>query len=199
MLDFLTSLPLTAESIFWSCLLLGAALGIISIVVGDILDFAFDAGDFGPFSGPIIASFLILFGGTGLVCRAMIGLSALASTGVASVVAFIGSSLLYLLIAKLIISQEGSTTYVPQDWVGTEAEVITEIPPDGVGEITFDTDSGRVSGPARSADAVRIRQGVVVRIEKHLAGTFTVRDPKVPSAANKPHNDSVAHESTTTA
>jgi membrane protein implicated in regulation of membrane protease activity len=192
MLDFLTNLPLTAETIFWACLFIGAALGIISIVVGDILDFAFDTGEFGPFSGPIVASFLIIFGGAGLVCRSILHLGPAASIGVATIVAFCGSALLYFMVAKLIFSQEGSTSYNPQEWIGTEAEVITEIPPDGVGEITFDTHSGRIGGPARSADGTRIRHGVIVRIEKHLAGTFTVRELNAPAPANKPQTDSVA-------
>ncbi|MDK2971145.1 MAG: hypothetical protein PWP23_900 [Candidatus Sumerlaeota bacterium] len=200
MLDFLNGLSLTTDTIFWACLFVGTALGIISVVVGDIIDFAFDTGDFGPFSGPVIASFLVLFGGGGLIAESLLGTGPAASVVVATLTGLVGSTVVYFAFAKLILTQEGGTVYDPKNWVGHEAEVIIEVPEEGLGEITFDAPSGRISAGARSIDGTRIPRNSIVLIEKHIGGNFVVRNTAVPAgnAENNPGGNNVGEKTATT-
>ena len=166
---------MTLELVYWTCISVGVLLIIVSLVFGEIFGFGLDHGDFGFLSGPVIASFLILFGGGGLLLLEVFHTSGMVSAGGAFASGFVGSGTVYWITWKLILSQQGGTEYDPKLSVGTEAEVITGIPGKGTGEITFDHTSGRISGPARSLSGVAIDRGNVVRIEKFVAGVYIVR------------------------
>ncbi len=173
-LDFFTNSSFTIATVFWTCILLGAVLAVISVVFGEIMDFAFDA-DFGPLSGPVIASFLVLFGGAGLVLYKVMGVGPVASSLGAGLVSIAGSSVVYYVFVKVILSQQGGTSFDPKNTEGVEADVIIQIPAKGSGEITFDHTSGRISGPARSATGQAIENGTLVVIERFIGGTYVVR------------------------
>lgn len=180
--EFLTSSLFTLSLVYWICLGLGVVLVALSALIGGIFDF--DAGG-GPFTGPVVASWLTLFGGVGLLTRDVMGFTPLASTGTAALASVLGSSLFYLVFYKAVISQQGSTDYEPEKAVGMEAEVITAIPAEGPGEISFVTNSGRISGAARSADGKPIANGAIVRIERAGGGSFVVRQAR-PEDAGAP-------------
>jgi len=160
-------------TLFWICLLLGAALAVLSLVFGEVLHLAFDAD--GPFSGPVIASFIVTLGGAGLILHEVIRLGTVASSVGAIVASIMTSTGVYYVFAKFVLASQGGTEYDPHKMGGQEAEVIISIPADGAGEITFDHTSGRISGPARSATGREIARGVLVRIERHTGGTYLVR------------------------
>ncbi len=172
-LTFLNNIEFGISTVYWVCLLLGAALAIVSLIFGEVLDFAFDT-DGGPFSGPVISSFVVVFGGAGLICYEVLKMGGGLSTIAALIVSFMSSTVVYFVFAKLILASEGGTTYDPSSIGGTEAEVIIGIPASGIGEIAFDHSSGRISGGARSADGSEIARGSLVRIDKHVGGTYIV-------------------------
>ncbi len=179
-LSFLNNIDFTLTTFFWFCLLLGAALVILSLVFGEILDFAFHADAGGPFSGPVIASFIVVFGGSGLVFHEVMHLSPLPSTFAAGVSSIMVSTVVYFVFAKFILAAEGGTTYDPTKTAGTEAEVIITIPANGTGEITFDHSSGRISGGARSRDGEEIPNGSLVKIDRYIGGTYIVAPNSKP-------------------
>ena len=61
------------------------------------------------------------------------------------------------------------------DAVGRDAQVIITVPSDGLGEITFDNVSGRVTLGARSATGKQIVNGQAVRIEEVTGRVALVR------------------------
>lgn len=166
---------MTLELVYWTCIAVGVLLIIVSLVFGEIFGFGIDHGDFGFLSGPVIATFLILFGGGGIMLVEVFKVSGGLSAAGAFASGFAGSGLVYFITWKLILSQQGGTDYDPKLSVGTEAEVITRIPEKGTGEITFDHTSGRISGPARSLSGSPIDRGNVVVIDKFVAGVYIVR------------------------
>lgn len=166
---------MSLELVYWTCIAVGVLLIIVSLVFGEIFGFGLESGDFGFLSGPVIASFLILFGGGGILLVEVFKTSGLLSVGGAFASGFVGSGTVYWITWKLILSQQGGTEYDPKLSVGTEAEVITRIPERGTGEITFDHTSGRISGPARSVTGVAIDRGTVVLIDRFVAGVYIVR------------------------
>lgn len=184
-LDFFTSGTITLGTVYWACLMIGAALLIISLIFGEIFDFVFDAGEFGPLSGPVVSTFLTLFGGGGLIFRDLIGVGPVASSFAALIIGAGGSSAVYFVFIKLILSQEGGTTYDPKLTAGREAEVITGIPANGTGEITFDVQSGRISGPARSSDGAAIERASVVVIDRFVGGTYYVHKLEATSRSEE--------------
>ena len=76
----------------------------------------------------------------------------------------------------MLFAQAGGTTFEPKAQAGREAEVITTIPAEGLGEITFHANSGRISGPARSTKKTEIRSGTVVVIDRFIGGNYYVTD-----------------------
>ena len=62
-----------------------------------------------------------------------------------------------------------------QELHGIEAEVITSIPADSVGEIAFVAQGGRVTYTAKSADSTAIPRGTTVMIEKVVGGVAIVQ------------------------
>ena len=179
LLDIFGIIGANFSLIYWGCIILGVVMVVISFLFGGLLDLAFDM-DGGPFSGPVLASFLVLFGAAGLILRHGFEFGPVPSALGAGAFGFVGSAVFYGAFLKLILGQEGGTTYDPALMAGREAEVITGIPANGTGEITFDTSSGRVGGPARSSTGEDIPNHSLVVIDRHVGGTFLVRPLAAP-------------------
>lgn len=177
--DMITDIVSAAISgislVYWICLVGGIIMTITSLIFGGLLDLAFDV-DGGPFSGPVLASFMVLFGAAGLTLQHGVGLGPMASVLGAGAIAFCGSALFYFFGFRFILRQQGGTMFDPAMSGGQIAEVITPIPPDGTGEITFDgSGGGRISGPARSSDGTAIPRNAVVAVDRYVGGTYWVR------------------------
>jgi hypothetical protein len=90
------------------------------------------------------------------------------------VFSLIFSAVVYYGGFRLILSQQGGTDYNPAKTVGMTAKVITAIPAEGAGEIAFDTNAGRISGPASSSSGKPISSGHLVNIDQYAAGIYMV-------------------------
>jgi membrane protein implicated in regulation of membrane protease activity len=177
MSDWLDLLPMgsaTLSLIFWGCLVFGLFMAMISFFFGEVLGFGLDAAEAGPISGPMIAVFLVLFGLGGIISREYFGFSGGGSIFGALVFSLVFSAAVYYGGFRLILSQQGGTDYNPAKTVGMTAKVITTIPEDGAGEISFDTNAGRISGPARSSGGKVITSGHLVNIDQYAAGIYMV-------------------------
>lgn len=181
MMDFVSAAISGISLVYWICLVAGIIMVIMSLIFGGLLDLAFDV-DGGPFSGPVLASFMVIFGAAGLTLQHGIGLSPMRSVLGAASIAFVGSAFFYYFGFRFILRQQGGTTYDPSKTAGQIAEVITIIPADGTGEITFDGPGGRVSGPARSTDGTEIGRREVVVVDRYVGGTYLVRRADAPAA-----------------
>jgi membrane protein implicated in regulation of membrane protease activity len=75
-----------------------------------------------------------------------------------------------------VLSPSKSSHYsLEEDAIGRDAEVVITIPSEGMGQITFNNVSGRVTLGARSAAGQTIRSGEVVVIEKIVGRVALVR------------------------
>lgn len=165
--------------VYWLCLGIGLILVVVSAIFDGLFDFDVDAG--GPLTGPVLSMFLVCFGGAGLITYRTMGMGAVASALSSGIISVMASGAFYYLFYKVLLSQEGGTTFDPTGTVGRAADVITEIPADGMGEITFDASSGRISAAARSVGKVVIPRGTLVVIENVVAGIYLVRPYDSPS------------------
>jgi membrane protein implicated in regulation of membrane protease activity len=128
------------------------------------------------FSPTIIAAFVTAFGGFGLIFTqfsatspAMI--SAPLSLGGGFVVA---GALLLFFRAVFSHTQSSSESHVAQ-LIGAEANVITPIPENGVGEIAYVVGGTRYSAPARAENGVPVANGQTVKITRIVGTQFYVQ------------------------
>jgi membrane protein implicated in regulation of membrane protease activity len=157
-----------------------ALISLVGAELGDILDFdfggegegSFDFVSISPFS---LAMFGAVFGLVGLITRIWLEMEPIPSILWAA-----GSGILIGIAAQAfflyVLSPSKSSHYsLEEDAIGRDAEVVITIPSEGMGQITFNNVSGRVTLGARSAAGQPIRSGEVVVIEKIVGRVALVR------------------------
>jgi hypothetical protein len=128
-----------------------------------------------PSLSPItIASFVTAFGAFGLI-----GLGLFNATERTSLIWAAAGGLVIAVIAHFafgyfLIAPQGSSEVRINDIVGSQAEVITPIPSDSVGEIAFVAQGGRMTYTAKSVHNQPIPRGTTVIIEKVVGGVAVV-------------------------
>lgn len=148
-----------------------ALVSLLGAELGEALDTALDVdGDSGldfinvsPFA---LAMFGTAFGMVGLITRVWYDMAPIPSLlwaiGLGAVIG--GAAQAFFLY---VLSPSRSSHYSLQDdAIGRDAEVITSIPHDGLGEIAFNNVSGRVKLAARSTGGEAIAYGDVVVIRR---------------------------------
>ncbi len=129
-------------------------------------DFAHGDGDHGGgpsvFSARMMAAFLTAFGVGGVVGR-YYSLSHPASSGIGVLSGVIMAGLVYQ-FAKMLYSQQASSTVRVTSLVGRSAEVSVAIPSGGVGQVTLMASGERTEHLARSADGQAVARGSEVVI-----------------------------------
>jgi membrane protein implicated in regulation of membrane protease activity len=129
-----------------------------------------------PSLSPItIASFVTAFGAFGLIALGLFNTSTRASLAWAAVGGLIVAIIAHFAFGYFLIAPQGSSEVRLRDLVGSEAEVITPIPADSVGEIAFVAQGGRVTYTAQSTTKTPIPRGATVVIEKVIGGVAMVR------------------------
>lgn len=129
-----------------------------------------------PSLSPItIASFVTAFGGFGLIAVGLFEVSTrwslVAAAGGALVVAVVA----HFAFGYFFIAPQGSSEVQFKDVMGAAGEVTTPIPAEGLGEVAFVAQGGRVSYPAKSASGEAIARGTTVVIEQLSSGVVSVR------------------------
>lgn len=132
---------------------------------------------FSPVSPPVIAMFLISFGGSGLL-----GIKSFHWHEPAALIPFalacglgIGAVTFFLFFWVMKHSQVSSAS-TDADALGTIAEVIVPLPAHGTGEVAYNARGRRFNGPARSTDGRPIPQGKRVVVEKVDGSIYIVRE-----------------------
>jgi membrane-bound ClpP family serine protease len=187
---------MTLVYVYFVCLIAGVAYAILATIFsgigGDVdasgvdvdagLDIDIGDGDLGgevhlsPVSPIVIATFLASFGGGGLVAARGFALSTWPSLVVATLSGFAFGALAFFLFYKIYsITQSSSEAHV-ESLVGTQAEVITPIRPDTLGEVAYIARGTRYNSPARSEDNTTIMRGRIVTITKVVGGSLVVRE-----------------------
>jgi membrane protein implicated in regulation of membrane protease activity len=127
-----------------------------------------------PWSPMTIAAFVTCFGGVGVILTKM-GLPIWFSLPPAAVSGFIVAGGVFLFLVKVFLAVQGSSEASVAGLAGCEAEVITPIPAEGLGEIAYVARGSRFTGPARSESGQPISRHAVVRVVKVVGSTFHVR------------------------
>lgn len=129
-----------------------------------------------PVSPITIAMFITAFGGIGFILQQFPGSNLLFSLPLALVSGFAIAGAAFYVLYKIFSITQADSNYSRESVLDLEAEVITAIPADGVGEIAYTAKGSRNSAPARSEERVAIPKHAIVRMTKVAGNIFYVRE-----------------------
>ena len=179
------------------CFVVGFALTIVSLVMGDLnlhlhLD-SFDAPahglhhglghfhhgsstgsgfDISPINFSTAMAFLTWFGGMGYLLSHYYRFWFLLGLTVATLSGLAGGALVFVFMAKFLAPRQTQLDPADFDLVGTLGRISSPIRPNGTGEIIFSQAGTRKTSGARSVDGVALEKGtevVITRYEKGIA------------------------------
>jgi membrane protein implicated in regulation of membrane protease activity len=128
-----------------------------------------------PVSPVTITMFVTAFGGVGLIATHTLALPVLLSLPMALASGLLLAAVAFFTFSKLFQATEGSSEARVSELVGLEAEVITPIPSQGLGEIAYVARGSRFTAPARSEDGKPHSAHSTVLIERVVGSIFCVR------------------------
>jgi membrane protein implicated in regulation of membrane protease activity len=147
--------------------------------VGDHGDSATQNGSntqFSPVSPITIATFITSFGGVGLIMKEALRAPLFLSLPVASGSGFVVAGIIFYFFYKIFQVTQASSEPTMESVLDIEAEVITPIPANGVGEISYVVKGSRFTAPARAEEQEAIAKHTMVRITKVVGNIFYVRE-----------------------
>jgi membrane protein implicated in regulation of membrane protease activity len=183
---------MTAYSIYLFCLVIGLVFTLFSVVAGHFFgghadhvvgsgghaEAGADSSDMpgiSILSPTIIASFITAFGGFGIIFTEIPATNkAVVSTPLAIFTALLVAAGLCRFLNMIFRNTQGSSESRVAALVGTEANVITPIPADGVGEIAYVVGGTRYTAPARVDQGTPIPNGRSVVIRRVVGTQFYV-------------------------
>jgi len=127
----------------------------------------------GFFNGLTIATLFAFLGIFGLVAVWGLGLSPLVSLAVSLPTALLVAVGEFLLFVNVFVKAQASSEATLSEVLGCEAEVITSIPGDRVGQIAYVIKGSRFTAPAVSADGTDIARNTKVQVV-NVRGTMLV-------------------------
>lgn len=168
------------ETIYLICFAIGFLYALVTIIFGSVFDveLGLDGGSL-PFLSPItIASFITVFGGTGLFLSSLFSWSTAIILLISIALAVVGSLGMFLIVVVPLHKAQKSAAFSNKDMIGRFAEVATPIIKKERGEIIYEQGGSRLSAPALALDQKTIQQGEIVEIVDVVSGTFVVKEMK---------------------
>jgi len=190
------------EVVFISSFFLGLAYAVISTILGGVFGGHEGGGDtggefdvqhdiaghidthaeadsgtihFSPLSPVVIAMFITSFGAMGMICLKVFALSATPSLAISVLTGIVVAGITFAFFLFLFKATQGSSESHLSAMVGEEAEVITTIPAEGLGEVAYISKGTRYTAPARSISKVEIKTHSVVIVEKISSSILLVK------------------------
>ncbi|SHG93449.1 NfeD family protein [Virgibacillus chiguensis] len=158
----MTVFGLPIETLYLYMLIIAAALTIIYMLFGDVLE---GIGEVIPIANPIlILAFVTFFSATGYLLETLTSLSSLIIIFIAMLIAFILDTLLNVFILGPLASAEESLGYTEESLIGRVGKIIIPVPADGYGEVVIESKSGRISKPVTAYHNQPIPEGTEVLI-----------------------------------
>ena len=183
---------MTVYSIYLFCLVVGLAFTLMSVALGHFFgghgdhvggsgghaEAGADSSDMpgmSIFSPTIVAAFITAFGGFGIIFTEIPATNrAVLSAPLSILAAFAVAGCLYKCLGILFSHTQGSSESHVAELVGAEANVITPIPENGVGEIAYVVRGTRYTAPARVENGKPIAGGQSVKIKRIVGTQFYV-------------------------
>lgn len=156
-----------------------AVVSLLGVGLGEALDFdadldteGFDFINLSPFA---FAMFGATFGLVGLLTRLVLEMAAIPSIMWSAALGLVIGGAAQAFFIYVLSPSKSSHFTLADDAVNRSAEVLVTIPAAGMGQITFDNVSGRVTLGARASDGEPIKTGETVIIERVVGRVAYVR------------------------
>jgi membrane protein implicated in regulation of membrane protease activity len=122
-----------------------------------------------------IASFLTWFGGTGYLLVHLRHIWVFAGLALASLVGLVASSIVFLMVAKVLLANDQDTDPMDYEMVGVLGRVSVTIRPQGTGEIIYEQTGVRKPCAGRSEHGELLAKGEEVMVTRYERGVAYVR------------------------
>jgi membrane protein implicated in regulation of membrane protease activity len=187
----------TIAELYLTCFLVGFALSALSVLLGGVhlhlhLPFHFHLGHVGTVHGPhagggsgsttlpavnlgTVTAFLAWFGGIGYLLTRHSHVYALAALLISIGGGFVGATLVFLLVTRVLMQYEGPMDPADYEMVGVLGRVSSRLRQGGTGEIIYSRQGSRCSIAARSEDGNEIGKDVEVVVTRYERGIAYVR------------------------
>jgi len=187
---------MTVFSIYLFCLVVGLVFTLLSVALGHFFgghgdhvggsgghaEAGADSSDMpgmSIFSPTVLAAFITAFGGFGIIFTEIPATDkAFISAPLSIAAAIVVAGCLYKLLALLFSHTQGSSESHVAALAGTDANVITPIPANGVGEIAYIVGGTRYTAPARVDNGAAVATGQSVKITRVVGTQFYVEIAK---------------------
>ncbi|MCL2400076.1 MAG: hypothetical protein FWC91_10105 [Defluviitaleaceae bacterium] len=162
------------ETVFTIIFGVGVGYSALAFILGEALG----SGDYGgggalPIQPSVIAAFVTVFGGTGLIlARFMPPLTAIPLAGLLGAAIAFG---FYRLIVLPLTKAQNTTAIEVQSLIGHMAKVAEKIPQGQYGKITYKVNDSTYHAPAKSEDGNEIARYTSVEIVYIEKNTYYVR------------------------
>ena len=181
--------------IYGTCLVTGLIFTVVSVTFGHFFGHgghvegsgghveagadSSDAPGISIFSPTIIASFITAFGGFGLIFTQFHRTSNAAISAPLSLLGGLAVAGVLMVFLRYVFghTQSSSESRVAR-LIGAEANVITPIPENGVGEIAYVVGDTRYTAPARGENGAALANGKTVKIIRIVGSQFYVQATK---------------------
>lgn len=168
--------------VFQLCFWVGVLFTIASFVLGQLFDLTELDADFdgdsdtnttssgkgetiiSPFKPVVIAAFVTVFGGVGIIGLHYLEFGALITLAMAFSSALLISSIMYRFLIVPLYKAQSTSAVSQQELIGLPAKVQLDIRGDCFGRITYIVNNNTYSAPARSVDNEEILKGTKVAI-----------------------------------
>ena len=189
---------MTIADFYLTCFLVGLILSLISLLLGGLhlhlpfhIHLGLHIGHAGHLPhvphGPAgvgqlpainlgtITAFLAWFGGIGFLLTRHSNLFALVALLISIAGGFVGATLLFLLVTRLLMRFEAPMDQADYDMVGVLGRVSSRLRAGGTGEIIFSRHGSRCSALARSEDGSGVEKDAEVIVTRYERGIAYVR------------------------
>ena len=169
-------------TLYWTCLFGGLGVTLLLLIVGEVLEAAFDALDgaldaldldaFDPLSA---VAGVTLFGGAGILLDRFLSLGQGAEVAVAVLIGLVGAVVLHTAYVKPMKASENSTAFSVREYAGKTGELTTGVTASGFGEVVVRMGASTTFQTAASFDGTPIASGTpVVVVEVDGEGVLRV-------------------------
>jgi hypothetical protein len=131
--------------------------------------------DISPFNFSTITAFLAWFGGVGYLLTKFSGIWLWLAFVLAIAGGFIGASLVFLFLVKVLLVHDQPLNAADYDMVGVLGHLTSSIRQGGTGEMSFSQAGVRRSSAARTEDGTPLERGVDVIVTSYDKGIAYVR------------------------
>lgn len=183
------------ELFYTICLAVGLGYAVLSAGLGFLFDHGdvhvdasghLDPGHMSPISGTTIATFITGLGAGGTLAHQVLGWTVVPGVLLASFCGVVLAASAWGILELIFSRTQAGSEYTGDDLVGREAEVITPIAAEGIGEIAYIVKGQRERMSARTKDGSPVPKGALVEIEALAGATAYVKRQGEPSTRSQP-------------